>query len=116
MMDTQTLQEGLQQQIEEKEQEIQKNRIEQSTVIFNNKYIEMISNKLDLAQLKYNIEDLPEHKENAKVLVDKLQEKLDWALGFRDTVVTYVNMEVPSITAVKTLGGYELPIQYVQII
>ena len=87
-----------------------------ATVIFNDEYIDEVTRHRDNAKKKYEVEDLPEKKEQAKKAYDNWEKKLDWALNFQETVDRVVNCEVPNITVVKTISGYELPAKILQTV
>lgn len=87
-----------------------------TTVIFNEEFIQTIQRRLEIAEQKAATENMPNEKRLAMEAVESLRKKLDWALDFTDIICTIHNVEVPSITAVKTLQGYELPIKHLQII
>ena len=85
-----------------------------TTVIFNEEYIDELSRHRDNWQTKYEVEDMPDLKEAARQNLEKFEKKLDWALNFRDTVEFTQHMEVPQITMVKTLSGFEIPAKHLQ--
>ena len=87
-----------------------------STVIFSNEYIEELTRHRDIAQRKYDVENMPNQKVKLKEELDAWENKLAWAEEFQDTIDSFVNVEVPKITAIKTMGGYEYPVKYLQVI
>jgi len=87
-----------------------------STVIFNDDYIDEVTRHRDIAKHKYEVENMPNQKENLKKTYDAWESKLEWAMNFQDTVDFVQNMEVPSITVCKTLTGYEIPAKHLQVL
>ena len=87
-----------------------------ATVIFNNDYIAELVRHTEIAKKKADVEDLPEKKEHAKKVYENWENKLDWARGFRDTIEQVINCEVPNITVVKTISGYEFPAKILEIV
>ncbi len=87
-----------------------------STVIFNNDYIEELIRHRDIAKRKYDVENLPKEKEQAKRVYEHWEQKLQWAEEFQDTIEEIKNMSIPNLTAIKTMGGHEYPIKYLQVI
>lgn len=87
-----------------------------STVIFSNEYIEELTRHRDIAQRKYDVENMPNQKAKLKEELEAWENKLAWAEEFQDTIDSFVNVEVPKITAIKTMGGYEYPAKYLQVI
>ena len=59
---------------------------------------------------------MPNKKAQLKEELDAWENKLAWAEEFQDTIDTLVNVEIPKITAIKTMGGYEYPAKYLQVI
>lgn len=90
--------------------------IKGSTVIFNDEYIEELIRHRDNAKRKFEVEDLPEYKNKAEAQYQAAENRLEWATGFRDTIDHFVHLDVPNITAVVTMQGYELPAKYLQVI
>ena len=87
-----------------------------ATVIFNDEYIDEVTRHRDNAKKKYEVEDLPEKKAQAKKAYESWETKLDWALNFQETIDRVINCEVPNITVVKTISGYELPAKILQTV
>lgn len=87
-----------------------------STVIFNEEYIDEVTRHRDIWQRKYDVENMPELKEKNYQELQKWENKLEWSLNFQDKVDFVQNMEVPQITVVKTLKGYEIPAKHLQVI
>ena len=59
---------------------------------------------------------MPNQKEKNKKELERWEAKLEWSINFQDTVDFVQNMEVPAITVVKTLQGYEIPAKHLQVI
>ena len=87
-----------------------------NTVIFNDEYIDEVIRHRDIAKKKYEVENMPNQKARLKEELDAWENKLAWAEEFQDTIDTLVNVEIPKITAIKTMGGYEYPAKYLQVI
>lgn len=87
-----------------------------STVIFNEDYIDEVTRHRDNWQRKYDVENMPNQKEKNKKELERWEAKLEWSINFQDTVDFVQNMEVPAITVVKTLQGYEIPAKHLQVI
>lgn len=90
--------------------------IKGATVIFNEDYIAELERHRDNAKKKFEIEDVPEHKAKAQKYLEAAEKKLEWATEFRDTVDHFVNIEVPNITCIVTVKGYELPAKCLQVL
>lgn len=87
-----------------------------STVIFNNDYIEELTRHKDIAKRKYDVENVPDVKAKLKEELDVWENKLAWAEEFQDTIDSFVNIDIPKMTVIKTMGGYEYPAKYLQIV
>lgn len=87
-----------------------------ATVIFNDEYIDEVTRHRDNAKKKYEVEDLPEKKVQAKKAYETWETKLDWALNFQETIDRVINCEVPNITVIRTISGYELPAKILQTV
>ena len=87
-----------------------------ATVIFNEEYIDEIIRHRDIAKKKYEVENMPQAKAKAKEEWDAWENKLAWAEEFQDTIDKFVNVDIPKMTAIKTMGGYEYPAKYLQVI
>jgi len=87
-----------------------------ATVIFNDEYIDEVTRHRDIAKKKFEVEDLPEKKEQAQKAYESWEKKLDWSLNFQDVVDRVINCEVPNITVIKTMTGYELPAKILQTV
>lgn len=85
-------------------------------VIFNEYYIDEITRHRDIAKRKYETENLPAEKERAKKIYDKLEQKLTWAEEFQDTIDQVRNSNIPNLTVITTMGGYEFPASYLQLV
>ena len=90
--------------------------IQGSTVIFNEEYIDELIRHRENDKKKFDVEDLPEYKGKAEAQYLAAENKLEWATGFRDTIDHFVHLDVPSITAVVTVEGYELPAKHLQVV
>lgn len=90
--------------------------IKGTTVIFNDEYIDELTRHRDIAKKKFEVEDLPEHKSKAEKGLIAAEKRLDWAISFQDTIDHFVNLDVPSITGVVTVKGYELPAKHLQVV
>ena len=90
--------------------------IKGATVIFNEEYIQEITRHRDTAKRKYEIENMPEKKEELKKKLESWEAKLDWALNFQDIVDKVQNMEIPSITVCKMISGEEIPAKLLQAV
>lgn len=90
--------------------------IKGSTVIFNDEYIAELIRHRDNAQKKFEIEDVPENKNKAQKYLEAAENKLEWATSFRDTIDHFVNLDVPNITGVVTVSGYQLPAKNLQVL
>lgn len=87
-----------------------------STVIFNSDYIEEIIRHRDIAKRKFDVENLPAQKAKAKAEYEAWETKLEWAEEFQDHIEEIKNMDIPNITVIKTMGGYEYPAKCLQVI
>lgn len=90
--------------------------IKGTTVIFNEEYIGELERHRDNAKKKFEVEDVPEFKQKAQKYLDACEKRLEWATEFRDTVDHFVHLDVPNITGVVTVGGYELPAKHLQVL
>lgn len=87
-----------------------------TTVIFNQDYIDELVRHRDIAQRKYDVENIESQKQKAKAVLDAYQQRLEFAENFQDTILEIKNMDVPHITAIKTMGGQEYPASVLQVI
>mgnify|MGYP003290131074 CR=1 FL=1 len=87
-----------------------------TTVIFNDEYVDEIIRHRDISKKKYENENMESIKAKHLKNYKAWEQKLDWALNFQDTVDSFINVEVPSITVCKTMGGLELPAKHLQVI
>lgn len=85
-------------------------------VIFNEEYIDELTRHRDILQHKLSIEMMPNEKVKYKRMLDDMQHRLDWSIDFQDTVAEVKNIDIPKISIVKTIHGYELPLRNIQII
>lgn len=85
-------------------------------VIFNQDYIDEVIRHRDIAQHKFNVENMPQQKENARKELEKWEQKLEFAENFQDTIEEIKHMDIPKLTAIKTMGGYEYPASCFQVI
>ena len=87
-----------------------------TTVIMNDEYISEITRHRDMYKKKVENEVVPEVHEKLLQKLNYFENKLTQAIEFQDTVEEIVNLDIPRITAVKTLNGYVLPLKHVQIL
>lgn len=87
-----------------------------STVIFNQEYIDEVARRTEVARKKYEVENMPDVKEKLKTNYEAWDKKLSWAMDFSDRIDTVKNVDIPSLTVVKTMSGLEIPASNVQIV
>jgi len=87
-----------------------------TTVIFNQDYIDELIRHRDIAQKKYDVENIESQKLKAKQNLQMCEQRLEFAENFRDTIFEIKNMDIPHITAVKTMDGHEFPASVLQVI
>ena len=87
-----------------------------ATVIFNQDYIDEVIRHRDIAQRKFDVETIPSKKNEAKAALDAWEAKLEDAECFQDVIQEIKHLDIPKMTAVRTMGGRELPVRMLQVI
>jgi hypothetical protein len=87
-----------------------------TTVIMNDEYISELTRHRDMYLKQVENEVLPDAYEKVLQKYKYFEAKLNEAIEFSDTVEEIVNLDIPRLTAVKTISGLVLPIKHVQII
>ena len=90
--------------------------IKGNTVIFNEEYISELNRHRDGAKKQLDTTIDSKVRRGLEREIDYFTKKLEYALDFQDTVDQVINVEIPQITAIKTVSGVVLPIRIVQII
>lgn len=90
--------------------------IKGSTIIMSDEFISELTRHKDICKKKLDIEMMPEAREELTRRYELLEEKLNQALEFQDVIDEVVNLDMPRLTAVKTINGLVLPIKNVQIL
>lgn len=90
--------------------------IKGSTVIFNDEYISELQRHKDNTRRQLDNTIDSKVKRELEEKFNYLSKKLEYALDFQDTVDQVINVEVPKITTVRTIGGVTLPLRIIQII
>ena len=90
--------------------------IKGSTIIMNDDYIDEVTRHRDIWEKKLKIETNPEIRNRIQDKVNYLNEKLEDALEFTDTVDEIINIDIPRLTSVKTITGLVLPIKNIQVV
>ena len=85
-------------------------------VIFNQDYIDEITRHRDIAKRKYEVENLPKEKQEAKQVYDYWERKLEFAENFQDTIMELKHTDLPNLTVVKTMNGGEYALKSLQVI
>lgn len=87
-----------------------------TTVIFNEEYIDTLTRHRDIAQRKFDTENLPKEKEQARRNLERLENLLDKAICYQGTVQEIKYTDIPSLTVVKTMDGGEYSLKDLQVI
>lgn len=90
--------------------------IKGSTVIMSDRYIDILSRYVENSQRKLNCETNEYSRKKLQKELEYYQIKLDKALEFQDVIEQVLNVDIPSLTAIKTVKGYVLPINNVKVV
>ena len=90
--------------------------IKGSTIIMNDDYISELTRHRDNWIKKAKVETNPHLREQLEQKAEYLNQKLESALEFQDTVDEIINVEVPRIMAIRTIGGLVIPAKNVQVV
>lgn len=90
--------------------------IKGSTIIYNDSYIDELTRHYNNVKEQFDLEDIPDIKEKLKTKMTFFSNKLDEAIEFQDTIDEIMNLEVPSLSIIKTISGRVIPLANVKVL
>ena len=90
--------------------------IKGSTIIMSEEYISELERHRDKWQKRFELETHVKERAKCEKELRAYQDKIEKALEYQDTIDEIVHIDIPRLTAVKTISGVTLPITHVQVV
>lgn len=90
--------------------------IKGSTVIMSEEYIDELQRHLAKWKKRFELETQVKERNKCEKEISMYEAKIDKALSYQDTIEEILHIDIPRLTAVKTVGGKTFPITHVQVI